>query len=97
MLEVNNFTKNVSSKKQQQNLPQKESLVQETTKRIIKKRKLINTKEENDSRLNHSPNINNVAANEFNPLDNILNEIDAFDTSNKPKPKKKREKLIKIG
>uniref|UniRef100_A0A915MZE9 Uncharacterized protein n=1 Tax=Meloidogyne javanica TaxID=6303 RepID=A0A915MZE9_MELJA len=60
------------------------------------KRKLINIKEENDSSLNHSPNINNAAANEFNPLDNILNEIDAFDTSNKPKTKKKREKLIKI-
>ncbi|CAK5090551.1 unnamed protein product [Meloidogyne enterolobii] len=96
MLEVNNFAKNVSSKKQQQNLPQKESLVQETTKKITKKRKLINIKEENDSSLNHSPNINNAAANEFNPLDNILNEIDAFDTSNKPKTKKKREKLIKI-
>jgi hypothetical protein len=34
--------------------------------------------------------------NGFNPLDNILSEIDAFDTSNKP-PKKKREKPPKIG
>ncbi|KAL7074186.1 hypothetical protein ACQ4LE_006884 [Meloidogyne hapla] len=97
IMEVNNDVKNDFSKKLQ-NL-QKESLTQETTKKtksVTKKRKLINIKEENDSSLNQSPNNNNVAANEFNPLDNILNEIDAFDTSNKPKNKKKREKLIKI-
>ena len=41
--------------------------------------------------------INNNKNSDFNPLDNILNEIDAFDTTNKPKPKKKRQKAPKIG
>lgn len=39
-----------------------------------------------------------VNNNGFNPLDSILNEIDAFDTSNKPKKKKQAKiKHIKIG
>lgn len=37
-----------------------------------------------------------INMNGFNPLDNILNEIDAFDTSNKPKKKKQtKSKAIK--
>jgi hypothetical protein len=90
--------KNDSIKKKRQNILQKESpTIQETpknSKSVTKKRKLIG--EENDGSINQSPN-NDNAINKFNPLDNILNEIDAFDTSNKPKNKKKCEKLIKIG
>ena len=100
-MEVNDDVRNVKTDypKKRQNISQKESIEEATkmTKSVTKKRKLINIKEEIDSSINQSPNNNNIAVNEFNPLDNILNEIDAFDTSNKPRNKRKREKMIKIG